>query len=72
MFDLNSKKVPSISKLEKQVLKLIARGMTCEEIGFKLGIASTTVISHRNSLKRKSGAKNSCALVYYAVKHKLI
>lgn len=68
----NLKKGISISKREKQVLILISRGMTCEEIGFKLGIATTTVISHRNSLKRKLGAKNSCALVYYAVKHKLI
>ena len=72
MFDLSLKKARSISKREKQVLILIARGMTCKEIGFKLGIASTTVISHRNSLKQKLKAKNSCELIYYACKHKII
>ena len=63
MFDLNKEKGISISKREKQVLILIARGMTCKEIAFQLDISSTTVISHKNNLMQKLEVKKLLALV---------
>ncbi|MCK4919640.1 MAG: helix-turn-helix transcriptional regulator [Bacteroidales bacterium] len=72
MFDLDIKKACRISKREKQVLVLIAEGLTCDEIGYQLNISTTTVISHRNNMKQKLGVKNSCELVFSACKSKLI
>ena len=72
MFELNQEKGISISKREKQVLILIARGMTCKEIASKLFISPTTVIFHKNTLMQKLLVKNSCELIYFACKNKLI
>ncbi|MCF8379852.1 MAG: helix-turn-helix transcriptional regulator, partial [Bacteroidales bacterium] len=57
-----------LSPREKQVLELLARGLSCEAIGSRLKISSTTVISHRNNMKQKFGAKNSCELVFCGCK----
>ncbi|MCF8379909.1 MAG: helix-turn-helix transcriptional regulator [Bacteroidales bacterium] len=61
-----------LSPREKQVLELLARGLSCEEIGCQLCISAHTVIFHRNGLKQRLRAKNSCELIYYGCKLKII
>lgn len=58
--------MPSLREIE--VLKLLAQGYNCKEIGTILNISESTSISHKNSLKKKYEAKNVCHLVYKAFK----
>lgn len=59
----NADKAPVITRREKEVLELIADGLTNAEIAVKLFISVTTVDTHRKSLLTKFEAKNTAALV---------
>ncbi|MBN1790037.1 MAG: helix-turn-helix transcriptional regulator [Bacteroidales bacterium] len=61
-----------ISEREKDVLKLVAIGMTNKEIAEKLYISSHTVITHRKNITSKLGIKTIAGLTVYAIIHKLI
>ena len=58
--------MPVITRREKEVLELIAGGMTNNEIGEKLFISPSTVDTHRKNLLSKFEAKNTAALVHLA------
>lgn len=64
--------VPVITSREKEVLELIAEGMTNNEIAQKLFISPTTVETHRKSLLNKFNAKNTASLVRMAFKMQLL
>ena len=55
--------IPVITRREKEVLGLIADGMTNNEIAQKLFISTTTVDSHRKNLLAKFEAKNTALLI---------
>ncbi|HWR33655.1 MAG TPA: response regulator transcription factor [Chitinophagaceae bacterium] len=55
-----------LTRREKEVLELIAAGMTNNEIGEKLFISSTTVDTHRKNLLAKFEAKNTASLIHIA------
>lgn len=55
--------IPAITRREKEVLELIAEGMTNNEIAQKLFISTTTVDSHRKNLLAKFKAKNTALLI---------
>jgi DNA-binding CsgD family transcriptional regulator len=61
-----------ISHREKEVLRLVALGLTNKEIGAKLFISSHTVISHRKNITAKLGIRTIAGLTLYAVINKLI
>ena len=63
---------PVITRREKEVLELIADGLTNAEIAAKLFISVTTVDSHRKNLLTKFEAKNTAALVKTAVQLNLL
>ncbi len=65
-------KIPVITRREKEVLLLIADGLTNYEISEKLFISITTVDSHRKNLLAKFEAKNTASLVKMAIMHQLI
>lgn len=69
--DENSK-IPIITRREKEVLLLIADGMTNSEIAVKLFISTTTVDTHRKNLLAKFEAKNTAVLVKLASGFKII
>jgi two-component system LytT family response regulator/two-component system response regulator LytT len=48
---------------EKEVLALIVKGFTSIEIADKLCISKTTVESHRQNIKQKTGVKNTAELI---------
>lgn len=58
--------IPLITRREKEVLELIADGMTNNEIAQKLFISTTTVDTHRKNLLTKFEAKNTASLVKIA------
>jgi len=61
-----------ISDREKEVLRLVAVGLTNKEIGDKLFISSHTVITHRKNISAKLGIKTIAGLTMYALINHLI
>jgi len=64
--------VPLITSREKEVLELIATGLTNNEMAAKLFISATTVDTHRKNLLAKLSAKNTAELVKLAFYYKII
>ena len=52
-----------ISEREKDVLRLIAKGMESKEIGSQLFISSNTVDNHRRNMIARTGARDTTALL---------
>ncbi|MBI5371635.1 MAG: response regulator transcription factor [Sphingobacteriales bacterium] len=63
---------PLLTRREKEVLELIAGGMTNNEIAEKIFVSASTVDTHRKNLLAKLDAKNTAELVKLAFFHKLI
>jgi DNA-binding NarL/FixJ family response regulator len=61
-----------LSSREREVLQLIAEGLSAKEIAADLGISTKTVEAHRTSVMRKLGARKATELVRYALRHGLI
>lgn len=61
-----------LSAREREVLQLIAEGLSAKEIGTELKISTKTVEAHRTSLMRKLGVRKATELVRYALRHGLI
>jgi len=61
-----------LSAREKEVLRLVALGLTNKEIATRLFISSHTVISHRKNITAKIGIKTIAGLTLYAIINKLI
>jgi len=62
----------TLTKREKEILKLIAEEYTGPEIAAHLHISLNTVETHRKNLVTKLGVKSSIGLVKYAIKHGLV
>ena len=65
-------KIPVITRREKEVLLLIAEGLTNHEIAEKLFISTTTVDTHRKNLLSKFEVKNTATLIRLAAQYKFI
>jgi DNA-binding NarL/FixJ family response regulator len=62
----------TLSTREREVLRLIADGLSAKEIASSLGISTKTVEAHRTSLMRKLGTRKATELVRYALRHGLV
>ncbi|WEN42029.1 Transcriptional regulatory protein DegU [Thauera sp. GDN1] len=58
---------PRLTERERQVLQLIAAGLTSAQIGDRLHIAASTVEVHRRNLMRKLDLHNIAELTRYAI-----
>lgn len=63
--------VDSLTKREKEILKLIAQGLTDKEIAEKVFLSSLTVISHRKNILSKLGLKNKVEITRFAIENGL-
>jgi DNA-binding NarL/FixJ family response regulator len=61
-----------LTKREKEVLELICKGFSNQQISEELFISQRTVERHRSSLLNKTESKNSVSLVVFAIKHNLV
>ncbi|HPG26949.1 MAG: response regulator transcription factor [Spirochaetaceae bacterium] len=61
-----------LSQREREVLHLIADGLSAKEVAVELSISTKTVEAHRTSLMRKLGVRKATELVRYALRHGLI
>jgi DNA-binding NarL/FixJ family response regulator len=68
----NKEDAPVLTRREKEVLELIAEGMTNNEIAAKLFISVTTVETHRKNLLTKFKAKNVASLIKAAAQLQMI
>lgn len=57
---------------ETEVLRLVVRGLQNKQIAAELGIALTTVISHRKRITEKLGVRSVAGLTIYAVMRGLV
>ena len=61
-----------LSEREREILSLIAEGMTSNEIATLLVLSPHTVQSHRDHIMAKLGLHTKAALIRYAITHGLI
>jgi DNA-binding NarL/FixJ family response regulator len=72
LFTVNSNESDKISKREIEILQLICKGFSNQEIAEKLFISPRTVDGHRANIISKTGVKNTANLVMYAIKNGLV
>ena len=68
----NSHKFSSLTKRERDILKLTCLGKSSQEISECLFISPTTADTHRRNLKKKLGANSSYELSQFAIAFNLI
>jgi DNA-binding NarL/FixJ family response regulator len=61
-----------LSAREREVLHLVAEGLTSKEIARRLSISLKTAENHRGRLLHKLGLHNSAELVRYAMRRRLV
>ncbi|WP_139920782.1 response regulator transcription factor [Hymenobacter sp. DG01] len=66
------KKQGDLSNREREVLQLIAEGLTTNEIAEKLFTSKRTIETHRQNIIEKTQVKNTAALIKYAMENGLI
>jgi DNA-binding NarL/FixJ family response regulator len=64
--------LPSLSRREKEILRLILDEATTGEIAAKLFISVGTVETHRHNMMNKLGVRNTAGLVRMAISHGLV
>lgn len=62
----------SLSERELEIIKLIAEGLTNNQIAEQLFLSAHTVNTHRKNIMGKLGVKNTAGIVMYAVKTNLV
>lgn len=68
----NIQDVPLLTRREKEVLELIAEGLTTQEIADKLFVSAATVETHRKNLLTKFDVRNVAALIKNAMQMQLL
>lgn len=68
---IQDEQLSQLSAREREVLALIVKEFTSEEIGEKLFISKKTVDNHRQNLLEKTGCKSTVGLVKFAIKNGL-
>ncbi len=61
--------VNKFTQRELDVLNLVCKGLTSQEIGEKLYISDKTVETHRNNIFHKAEVRNSSELIVWAIKN---
>jgi len=61
-----------LTSREREILKLIAEGLTNKDIAAHLYISSKTVEKHRSNLMQKLDLRNTAAITAYAIEQKIV
>lgn len=62
-------KSSELSLREREIVRLLAKGLSSKKIAYKLGISVHTVDTHRRNMLRKTGSTNTAQLVMNAGKY---
>lgn len=66
------KDIPRLTRRELEILKLIAKGKTTQEIADQLFVSPLTIETHRRNLMAKFQVKNAAELIMAAARDKFI
>jgi DNA-binding NarL/FixJ family response regulator len=61
-----------LTEREIDIIRLITKELSSQEIAEKLFISPKTVETHRHNILRKLGVKNSVGIIKYALKNGLV
>jgi len=61
-----------LTKRQREVLQLVAEGLTMKEIASALDVSPRTVESHKYDLMQRLGVKTTAELIQYAIKRSII
>ena len=61
-----------LTRRPREVLQLIAEGLSTKEIALELGISSKTAQTHRAKLMLRVGVRKASALVRYAIREGIV
>lgn len=61
-----------LTERELEIIRLIAKELSTNQIAEKLYISPATVETHRHNILKKLGVRNSIGIVMYAVNNKLV
>jgi DNA-binding NarL/FixJ family response regulator len=64
--------VPLLTRREKEVLTLIANGLTSQDIADRLFVSALTIETHRRNLLTKFEVNNTASLIRLAAQHGLL
>lgn len=67
-----SQEKDTLSQREKEIISLVVRGMTNQEIADKLFLSIHTVITHRRNIARKLEIHSATGLTIYAIVNKIV
>lgn len=62
----------SLTPREREVLHLVAEGLTSDEIAVRLSLSVRTVETHRANIMAKLGIRNQTRLVHFAIQRGLV
>lgn len=68
----NSDEKENLSQREKEIISLVVKGMTNQEIADKLFLSIHTVITHRRNIARKLEIHSATGLTIYAIVNKIV
>jgi len=72
MKDTVKTKANSLTQREKEILPLIAEGLSSKQIASILYVSVNTISNHRANILRKTHCKNCGELVKYSIKAGLV
>ena len=70
--EFSIKDKPKLTRREREVLELIAAGITTQQIADKLFVSPLTIETHRRNLMQKFGANNAPAMIRAAIEQRLL
>ncbi len=62
----------ALTTREREIVALVAAGLTSDEIGRRLGVAAKTVQNHRSRVLEKLGLRTTAALVRWAIEQGVV
>lgn len=65
-YDLPGNSVPALTRREREILQLLAKGMTSHEIAAQLFLSTFTIDTHRRNMLQKFNVHNTQALINMA------
>jgi len=68
----SSSELPAFTTKETELLKLLCKGLSTEEMAEKLCMSKRTIEGYRAKLLQKTGLSNTINLVIYAIRNKLV
>jgi DNA-binding NarL/FixJ family response regulator len=66
------KKLPTLTTREKEILTLLSKGKTTQDIADELFLSFLTIQTHRRNILNKLGVKNVAELINLAIKERLL